>query len=155
MRRRHCVWRLCVAYRVERIFGHFFILLIVSEGTVYLSECLQGGFSTTLSTHRQMGRARSFVHISLPACREFPRTTMSEVHRSLLRAPPVVVIRLCSVHYNTLKQPKIYSYSDCWKIEKTPMIHHLLSSSVQRPTVKLGLVIALLLSQKSFILERT
>ena len=39
-----------------------------------------------------------------------------------------------SEHYNTLKQRKIYSYSDCWKIERTPIVHHLLlllSSSVQ------------------------
>ena len=45
-----------------------------------------------------------------------------------------------SIHYNTLRQRKIYSYSDCRKIEKTPIVHHhhhhlllllLLSSSVQ------------------------
>ena len=36
-----------------------------------------------------------------------------------------------SAHYNTLKHCKIYTYSDCRKIEKTPIVHHLLSSSVQ------------------------
>ena len=36
-----------------------------------------------------------------------------------------------SIHYNTLKVHKIYSYSDSRKIEKTLIVHHLLSSSVQ------------------------
>ena len=40
-----------------------------------------------------------------------------------------------SAHYNTLKHRKIYTYSDFQKIEKTPIVHHLLllflSSSVQ------------------------
>ena len=37
-----------------------------------------------------------------------------------------------SVHYNTLKQCQIYSYSDFRKIEKTPIVHLLLlSCSVQ------------------------
>ena len=39
-----------------------------------------------------------------------------------------------SAHYNTLKHRKIYTYSDFRKIEKTPIVHHLLlllSSSVQ------------------------
>ena len=37
-----------------------------------------------------------------------------------------------SIHYNTLKVRKIYSYSDSRKFVKTPIVHHLLlSSSVQ------------------------
>ena len=35
------------------------------------------------------------------------------------------------VHYNTLNIRKIYSYSDCWKIEKTRIVHHLLFFPVQ------------------------
>ena len=62
-----------------------------------------------------------------------------------------------SIHYNTLKVRKIYSYSDSQKFVKTRIVHHLLLLLLQfkRPTAKLGLVIALILSQKSFILERT
>ena len=36
-----------------------------------------------------------------------------------------------SIHYNTLKVHKVYSYSDSQKIVKTAIVHHLLSSSVQ------------------------
>ena len=63
--------------------------------------------------------------------------------------------RICSAsafaHYNTLKQRKIYSYSDFRKIEKTPIVHHLFFLlQFKRPTAKLGLVIALFFSWKSF-----
>ena len=70
-----------------------------------------------------------------------------------------------SIHYNTLKVRKIYSYSDSQKFVKTRIVHHLLLFffffffffliQFKRPTAKLGLVIALILSRKSFILERT
>ena len=49
-----------------------------------------------------------------------------------------------SIHYNTLKVCKIYSYSDSRKIEKMPIVHHhlllllLLSSSVQMAYHKTG-----------------
>ena len=64
-----------------------------------------------------------------------------------------------SIHFNTLKVRKIYSYSEFRKFVKTRIVHHLLLLLLllqfKRPTAKLGLVIALILSRKSFILERT
>ena len=36
-----------------------------------------------------------------------------------------------SIHYNTLKVRKIYSYSESRKFVKTRIVHHLLSNSVQ------------------------
>ena len=36
-----------------------------------------------------------------------------------------------SIHFNTLKVRKIYSYSESRKFVKTRIVHHLLSSSVQ------------------------
>ena len=72
-----------------------------------------------------------------------------------------------SIHFNTLKVLKIYSYSESRKFVKTRIVHHLLLLlfffffffffliQFKRPTAKLGLVIALILSRKSFILERT
>ena len=65
-----------------------------------------------------------------------------------------------SIHFNTLKVRKIYSYSEFRKFVKTRIVHHLLLLLLlllqfKRPTAKLELVIALILSRKSFILERT
>ena len=65
-----------------------------------------------------------------------------------------------SIHFNTLKVRKIYSYSEFRKFVKTRIVHHLLLLLLlllqfKRPTAKLGLVIALILSRKSFIQERT
>ena len=42
-----------------------------------------------------------------------------------------------SVQYNTFKERKIYSSSDCRKIEKTPIVCLLLQ--FKHPTAKLGL----------------
>ena len=62
-----------------------------------------------------------------------------------------------SIHYNTLKVRKIYSYSESRKFVKTPIVHHhhLLLLQFKRPTAKLGLVIAIILSRKSFTPECT
>ena len=60
-----------------------------------------------------------------------------------------------SIHFNTLKVRKIYSYSESRKFVKTRIVHHLLLLQFKRPTAKLGLVITLILSRKSFIQERT
>ena len=63
-----------------------------------------------------------------------------------------------SIHFNTLKVRKIYSYSESRKFVKTRIVHHLLLLLLfqfKRPTAKLGLVITLILSRKSFIQERT
>ena len=65
-----------------------------------------------------------------------------------------------SIHYNTLKVRKIYSYSESRKFVKTRIVHLLLLLLLlllqfKRPTAKLGLLIALILSRKSFILECT
>ena len=57
-----------------------------------------------------------------------------------------------SVHYSQVC--KLHSYSDSPKIVKPPIIHHLLLQ-FKWPTAKLVLVIALILSQKPFILKRT
>ena len=59
-----------------------------------------------------------------------------------------------SIHYNTLKVRKIHSYSDSRKIVNTPIVH-LCQIQFKRPTAKLVLVITLILSRESFILERT
>ena len=59
-----------------------------------------------------------------------------------------------SIHYNTLKVRKIHSYSDSRKIVNTPIVH-LCRIQFKRPTAKLVLVITVILSRESFILERT
>ena len=59
-----------------------------------------------------------------------------------------------SIHYNALKVHKIYSYSDSRKIVKHQLFIFFLLQ-FKWPTAKLGLVITLILSQKSFIQECT
>ena len=63
-----------------------------------------------------------------------------------------------SIHYNTLKMRKIYSYDDSRKIVKLLIVHHLLfllSSSVQTAYRETGVSNRSISLMKSFILERT
>ena len=60
------------------------------------------------------------------------------------------------LHLNTLKLRKIHSCSDIRKIVKTPIVHLLLLLiQFKRPTAKLALVMALILSRKPCTKERT
>ena len=63
---------------------------------------------------------------------------MTPEHRYFKAFQNITCSASASIHYNTLKVHvcKIYSYSDCWKIEKTAIVHHLLffSSMAYRET---------------------